>query len=129
MASPRNSASTATASPTRQSSTAALPVAIVVIYNHPTDEQAFEQGYADTHVPLLNKHTAALGIKHVDLVKFESALDGGRTPHYRKADLWFESEAALRRALTMPEWKELGSDLGRLATGGATALIARRTNE
>ena len=126
MTSPRTSAPSSPAG--GAGSSPALTVAIVVIYGRPTDEQTFERHYASTHVPLLNKYTAALGIKHVDLVKFESTLDGGRAPHYRKADLWFESEAALRRALAMPEWRELGGDLGTLATGGATAMIARRTN-
>lgn len=100
---------------------------VVVLYNHPTDPAAFERYYAATHVPLLEKHSAEIGVRRADLTKIVSALDGGRAPVYRKAVLWFDSMDALKRGIATPGFKALAGDLANFASGGVTALMGQET--
>ncbi|MFL5576851.1 MAG: EthD family reductase [Gemmatimonadaceae bacterium] len=101
--------------------------AVVVLYKQPTDTAAFERYYDATHVPLVEKHRRELGISDVELTKL-SSIDGTAPPFYRKAELWFDSEEAMRRALAMPAFATLADDLPRFATGGVTVLTSVETN-
>ena len=55
--------------------------AVVVLYNQPNDAGAFERYYDATHVPLVGKHSTALGIRRVELTRLAS-LDGSAPPFY-----------------------------------------------
>ena len=103
--------------------------AVLVIYGHPTDAAAFEQYYAETHVPLLFQHQRQIGFHHAAFLKLTGAAGGGRAPHYRIAQVWFESEEALRRGMATPEFAAVGGDLRNFATGGVTASVAVQTAE
>jgi len=61
-------------------------------------------------------------------MKIDSAIDGGRAPYYRKAELWFESEAAMRKAMGMPEFAKIAADFPKFVTSGPTILLATHTN-
>ena len=102
---------------------AAPRAAVVVLYHPPADPGAFERYYDDTHVPLVARHRQSLGIERVALARL-SAPGGGAGPFYRKAELWFASEEAMRRAMATPEFKELADDLPRFASGGVTVLTS-----
>ncbi len=71
--------------------------AVVVLYNQPKDPAAFEKYYAETHLPLLAAKQQEIGFTQAELVKFPSNLDGSAPSVYRKAELWFDSEEALRQ--------------------------------
>src|SRR5512146_1431749 len=70
--------------------------AVVVLYHAPKDAAAFERYYAETHLPLVGRHATEIGFTRAELVRFTASLDGSAAPFYRKAELWFPSEAALR---------------------------------
>ena len=107
---------------------AATPkAAVVVLYNQPNDAAEFERYYDATHVPLVGKHGAALGIRRVELVKLSNP-DGSQPPFYRKAELWFDSEAAMTKALGMPEFAELAGDLPKFASGGVSVMTSVETH-
>lgn len=101
-------------------------VAVNVLYQHPKDPEAFEQYYGKVHVPLLQQHTATIGINGVDLVKFEKNADGSRPSFYRMASMWFDSTAELDRGMASPEFKILVDDLRNFATGGVIAMVSRK---
>ena len=101
-------------------------VAVNVLYQHPKDPDAFEQYYADVHVPLLQQHAPTIGINGIDLVKFEKNADGSRPNFYRMASLWFASAAELDRGMASPEFKTLVDDLRNFATGGIIAMVSRK---
>ena len=101
--------------------------AVVVLYNPPADPAEFERYYGATHVPLVGEHAAALGVERVELVTL-AAPGGGPAPFYRKAELWFASEEAMRRAMAAPEFGLLAADLPRFATGGFTVLTSVETH-
>jgi uncharacterized protein (TIGR02118 family) len=99
-------------------------VKLTVLYGHPTDPDAFEQYYAETHVPL--------ALKIPDLVRIEAAKvvvtpAEGSPAYYRTADLWFESQERMEAALSSPEGQAATGDLANFATGGVTLLVGEIT--
>jgi uncharacterized protein (TIGR02118 family) len=101
-------------------------VAVNVLYQHPKDIAAFERYYGDVHVPLVQRHAAAIGISAADFVKFEKNADGSQPSFYRMASLWFDSSADLDRGMATPEFKALVDDLRNFASGGVIAMISKK---
>ena len=98
--------------------------AVVVLYNAPRDPAAFERYYAATHIPLVERHAKEIGFTRAELVKFTGGLDGSAAPYYRKAELWFPSEDALRKGIGTPGFQAVAGDLANFATGGVVAAIS-----
>jgi uncharacterized protein (TIGR02118 family) len=97
-------------------------VKVLVLYGPPSDPAAFDEHYANTHRPLVDKIP--------DLQLFETSRvvgtpDGSDPPYYRVAELSFESAEVLQAALSSPEGQETVGDLANFASGGATVLIAQ----
>lgn len=105
------------------------PMAIVtVIYTQPQDPAAFEQYYADTHVPLVGANQPEIGFTRAELTKFESNLDGSPPALYRQAELYFPSMDALKKGVSTEGFKKVAADLPNFATGGQPhALVAVET--
>lgn len=101
--------------------------AVVVIYNHPKDPAAFERYYAATHIPLVTRHATEIGFTRAVLEQFPRNLDGSRAAFYRKAELWFDSEDALKKGTATAGFAAVAADLPNFATGGCTALVARES--
>lgn len=101
--------------------------AVVALYHPPADAAEFERYYDATHIPLVSRHAAALGIERVELAKL-SPLGGEPAPFYRKAELWFASEDAMRQAMARPEFTAIADDLPRFATGGVIVLTSVETH-
>ena len=99
-------------------------VAVNVLYHHPKDPAAFERYYAGTHLPLLQRHAGEIGFHRAELVKFTRNLDGSAPAFYRKAELWFDSEEALRKGTSTAGFKAVADDLAKFATGGVVAMVS-----
>ncbi len=93
---------------------------VTVLYGHPTNTEAFEKYYAETHLPLAAKMK---GVIRVELTKFVAAPGGGKPASYRMAELYFLSQADMDRTLSSPEGQATVADLANFATGGVTVLI------
>jgi uncharacterized protein (TIGR02118 family) len=124
----------ACAPPAPQASKTAAPSAtpgwaVVVLYNQPKDTAAFEKYYAQTHLPLVGANQQEIGFTRAGLVRFPRNLDGTAPAIYRKAELWFDSEAALNKGIATPGFKKVADDLKNFATGGLSALVAVETNK
>lgn len=95
-------------------------VKLTVLFGHPEDPEAFEEYYANQHLPLAAK------IPNVQC--FESgrvrAVDAGEPSYHRIAELWFESAEQMGRALSSPEGEAATEDLPNFATGGATFFVS-----
>ena len=91
-------------------------VKLKALFGPPADPEAFEEYYANQHLPLAAK------IPNVQ--RFESgrvhAVDDGKPPYHRIAELWFESAERMGEALSSPEGEAATVDLPNFATGGAT---------
>jgi uncharacterized protein (TIGR02118 family) len=101
--------------------------AVVVLYNQPKDTAAFEKYYASTHLPLVSANQKEIGFTRAVLVKFPRNLDGSAPGHYRMAELWFDSEDALRKGTATAGFKKVAGDLKNFATGGLIALTGQET--
>ena len=97
-------------------------VKIVVLYGPPTDPAAFEDHYANTHLPLVGKMS---GVKRFEASRVVATPDGGDPPYYRLAELWFDSQDELQSTMASPEGQETVVDIGNFASGGATVMIAQ----
>jgi uncharacterized protein (TIGR02118 family) len=95
-------------------------VKVIVLYGPPSDPAAFEQHYADTHLPLAAKMQ---GVQRFEATRIVGTPDGSQAPYYRAAELWFESQESLRATLSSEEGQATVADIPNFATGGATVLI------
>ena len=95
-------------------------VKVTVLYGPPSDPAAFEDYYANTHVPLAAKMPE---VKRFEATRVLSTPGGDQPPYYRIAELWFDSQDTLQQAMGSPEGQETVDDIPKFATGGATVLI------
>jgi uncharacterized protein (TIGR02118 family) len=104
------------------------PGAIVtVIYKAPKDTAAFEEYYAETHIPLVAASQSEIGFTRAELTRFNSNLDGTKPARYRQAELYFPSMDAAKKGLATPAFKRVADDLPKFADGGLDALIGVET--
>ena len=98
-----------------------MTVKLTVIYDNPTDPDAFEEHYASEH--------AGLGARVPDVLRVETAKvfpkeDGSPTPAYRTADLYFADYDTACAALASPEGAALLSDARTLGSAGVKFLLS-----
>lgn len=96
-------------------------VKVTVLYGHPADPEAFEDYYADTHVPI--------AAKIPDVQRFESGRvmstpDGEEPAYHRIAELWFESAEQMQSSMGSEQGQAATGDIANFATGGATVMIS-----
>jgi uncharacterized protein (TIGR02118 family) len=95
-------------------------VKVTVLYGPPTDAAAFEDYYANTHVPLAAKMPE---VKRFEATRVVASPGSDQPPYYRIAELWFESQDTMNQAMGSPEGQDTVNDIPKFATGGATVLI------
>ena len=95
-------------------------VKLTSLFGHPEDPETFEEHYANQHLPLAEK------IPNVQ--RFESgrvgAVDDGKPPYYRIAELWFGSAERMGEALSSPEEEAVTVDLSNFATGEVMFFVS-----
>ena len=96
-------------------------VKLVVCYGAPEDPAAFDQYYADTHVPLVHKIP---NLRRFEAGKVLGTPDGSAAPYYFLAELWFDSPQELEASMGSAEGQAAGADVPNFASGGATVMIA-----
>ncbi len=101
-------------------------VKATALFGQPEDPDAFEEYYANTHVPLARKIP---NLKRFDQVKVVATPDGSEPPYYRVGELWFESMDQLQSGLGSAEGQEVTQDIQNFATGGVTFLISEVVSE
>ena len=95
---------------------------LTVLYGHPIDPAAFEEYYADNHLPLVEKIP---NLRQFEAGKVIPTPDGSEPPYYWIAELWFESLEQLQSSLGSPEGRAAAEDIQNFATGGATLFISK----
>lgn len=93
---------------------------VTVLYGHPTDAEAFEKYYSETHLPMVAK---VQGILKAEVTRFLPNIDGSKPLYYRMAELHFESPDIMQETLNSPDGQEIARDLGNFATGGVNILF------
>lgn len=77
----------------------------------PSDVEAFEKHYAETHVPLARKVPY---LKRLVLTRADGGLEGAPAPFYRVAELLFDAPEALHRASESAQWRAMREDAGKM---------------
>ena len=98
-----------------------MPTKITVIYDNPTDPEAFEAGYAAGQVELARKLP---GLQRIETSKVWPKEDGTATPAYRMVDLYFPDYDTASAAVTTAEAAALFPSILGLATGGLRIVFA-----
>jgi uncharacterized protein (TIGR02118 family) len=96
-------------------------VKLMVAYGQPEDPAAFDQHYAETHIPLVQKMP---NLRRFEAGKVLGMADGLPAPYYFIAELWFDTLEALQAARQSPEGQAAAVDVGTFSSGGFTLMIA-----
>jgi uncharacterized protein (TIGR02118 family) len=96
-------------------------VKATALFGHPEDPDAFEEYYANSHVPLVHKIP---NLQHFYQGKVVATPDGSDPPYYRVGELCFESMDQLQSSLGSAEGQGVTQDIQNFATGGVTFLIS-----
>jgi uncharacterized protein (TIGR02118 family) len=96
-------------------------VKVTVLYGDPKDPAAFEQYYANHHMPMVY---AVKDLARVELSRPMPGPDGKAPAFYRITEIWFANPATMKEVTSRPEWKEIAADVPNFATGGATVLVS-----
>ena len=92
---------------------------VLVLYNAPTDPEAFHSYYENTHIPLANKIP---GLKSYTVSDGAVQAMAGSAA-YLVAILTFDSMADLQAGLGSPEGQATAADVQNFASGGATIMV------
>jgi uncharacterized protein (TIGR02118 family) len=104
-----------------------MPTKITVIYDNPTDPDAFETAYAsglDGGQPQVELAKALPGVERIETSKVWPKEDGSETPAYRMVDLYFPDYDTASAAVATPEAGALFPSIFGLATGGVRILFS-----
>ncbi|OGU32636.1 MAG: ethyl tert-butyl ether degradation protein EthD [Ignavibacteria bacterium GWA2_55_11] len=82
-------------------------VKLVALYRMPEDTKAFDDHYESIHTPLVKKWP---GLKRLEVARITGAPIG-EPKHYLIAEMYFEDQDALQRALSSPEGKAAARDV------------------
>jgi uncharacterized protein (TIGR02118 family) len=94
---------------------------IVILYGHPGDPPAFEDYYANQHIPFAADHMP--NVIDAENLRVTGALDVDASPYYRISSLTYHSTADLQAGISSQLGRAVLADLENFATGGATILI------
>ena len=94
---------------------------LVILYGHPVDTAAFEDYYANRHIPYAAKHMP--NVRSAENMRVISTADGGLAPYYRVSQLSYDNVEDLRAGIASEDGRSTIADLASFATGGATLLI------
>jgi uncharacterized protein (TIGR02118 family) len=95
-------------------------IKLTVLYGHPTDPDAFENYYAATHLPIVEKMK---GYERSEFTIFMPQADNSASPFFRMAEFWFDGPEALQQTMASPEGQATAADLANFATGGVSVLV------
>jgi uncharacterized protein (TIGR02118 family) len=96
-------------------------VKLVVAYGQPEDPAAFDQYYAGTHIPLVQRIP---NLRRFEAGKVLGTADGSAAPYYFIAELSFDTAEELQASRQSPEGQAAAADVGNFASGGVTIMIA-----
>jgi uncharacterized protein (TIGR02118 family) len=96
-------------------------VKLTVLYGHPDDPDAFEEYYANTHMPLVDKMP---NLQRYEAARIVATPDGSEPPYYRIFEGYFEDMEQLQSSLSTPEGQAAANDIPNFATGGAQLFVS-----
>src|SRR5271169_4147092 len=95
-------------------------VKVVVIYQRPQDEAAFERAYKDEHIPMVEEKLK--GVTRLVLTKVNGSPQG-KVSAYRIAEVHFSSLEDLNKCLESEGGQEVVAHAAKISTGGAPLML------
>ena len=95
-------------------------VKLIALYKRPADVDAFEQHYAQIHIPLVEKIP---GIRKTEWTRI-LASPQGEAPYYMMYEMYFDDMDAYQAAMKSEENRAAGQDLMSFARGIVTLMVA-----
>ena len=95
-------------------------VKLIALYKKPANVDAFEQHYANIHIPLVEKIP---GVRKTEWTRFLAAPTG-TAPYYMMYEMYFDDMAAYQTAMKSPENLAAGQDLLSFAKDIVTMMVA-----
>ena len=95
-------------------------VKLIALYKKPANVDAFEQHYANLHIPLVEKIP---GVRKTEWTRFLAAPTG-EAPYYMMYEMYFDNMAAYQAAMKSPENLAAGQDLLSFAKDLVTMMVA-----
>jgi uncharacterized protein (TIGR02118 family) len=87
---------------------------LVVLYRHPADPEHFRSYYEGTHLPLAQRMTGIVSMRH----SFDLHGIGGASPYFCIFECVFENAEAMAAAMASPEGQAVGADVPNYAQAG-----------
>jgi uncharacterized protein (TIGR02118 family) len=94
---------------------------ITVIYDNPTDPDAFEAAYEAEQLEAARRIPGQI---RFEASKVWPKEDGSPTPAYRSIDLYYPDYSSASEAVTTPEAGAFFEAMARLSTGGVRVLFS-----
>jgi uncharacterized protein (TIGR02118 family) len=94
---------------------------ITVIYDNPTDPDAFETAYENDQLAAARK---VPGYLRLETSKVWPKEDGSPTPAYRMIDWYYADYDAVSLAVATPEFGAFFGAMAALSTGGVRVLVS-----
>jgi len=95
-------------------------VKLTVLYGLLDDPDAFEEYYANTHMPLADEIP---NLQRYEAARIVASPDGSEPPYYRIFEGYFEDVEQLQSNMATPEGQAAANDVPNVATGGTTIFI------
>lgn len=94
---------------------------ITILFDPPTDVEAFTAYYLGTHMPLARRVPGTLKDQ---VTIFGPGYDGSPSPYYLMTELYFADEEAWRAGMSSPEGLALTADADSFPPGtGKTTML------
>ena len=112
---------TPTATPPTKAGNELSETKITVIYDNPTDPDAFEAAYESEQLEAARRIP---GYIRFEASKVWPKEDGSPTPAYRMVDLYYADYPTASEAVTTPEAGAFFAAMAQLSTGGVRVLFS-----
>jgi uncharacterized protein (TIGR02118 family) len=93
---------------------------LVVMYKTPTDVEAFDKYYVETHIPVARQ---IAGLRKYEISHGPVMTPGGPSSYHLVATLRFDDMAALQHGLAGAEGQAAAADVQNFATGGVDMFL------
>jgi uncharacterized protein (TIGR02118 family) len=98
-----------------------VTVKLVVLYTQPSDPDAFDRHYLETHMALVK---SIPGLQRSETGRITSAIDGGEQTYYRITELYFPDQATLQSGFGSSEGQATAADYQQIAPPGSRMFLA-----
>ncbi len=99
---------------------------LTILHGQPADPAAFEDYYANQHLPFAIEHMP--NVRGAENTRVLGAPGGAQAPYYRTAQMSYDSVSELEAGIASEQGRAVLADLQNFATGGVTVPSVRRTS-